>query len=219
MKLRRLRSAARIAGEGASKLVSMALPYQPMGQGAALLDAQYEAAEWDYLRSLEEVPRLGVVSSYCRALGAGGAILEIGCGEALLFEHLDSGKYAHFMGIDISDLAIARTRRFWSDSVEFRVADAELFVPDRKFDLIVFNEVLEYFSDPWALVRRYEQFAAKDAHFIVSMFAGLETARTAKIWRGLGKRYRQVAHARLSTKFRYVWNVKAYAACPVHVSS
>src|SRR3954451_11765307 len=83
------------------KLASLVLPYEPMEQGKELLDAQYSSAEWDYLRSIGEAPRFGVVSAYCRHLASNGSLLEIGCGEGFLLEHLDRSCYEHFTGVDI----------------------------------------------------------------------------------------------------------------------
>jgi 2-polyprenyl-3-methyl-5-hydroxy-6-metoxy-1,4-benzoquinol methylase len=155
-------------GNRGRKLLSTLKPYQPMGQGKALLDAQYTAAEWDYLRSIGEAPRFGVVSAYCRLLASGGSVLEIGCGEGILLEHLDRSRFAHFTGVDISSVAIERARGLADERTTFACADAEAYVPDRAYDVIVFNEVLEYLDDPLAVVRRYEAFVQPEGHFVAS---------------------------------------------------
>ncbi len=196
------------AGNRGRKLLSMLKPYEPMGQGRDLLDAQYAAAEWDYLRSIGETPRFGVVSAYCRLLGSNGSLLEIGCGEGLLLEQLDRSRFRHFTGIDISSVAIDRARKLEDERTTFARADAQTYVPDRIFDVIVFNEVLEYFDDPLALVQRYEPFLAKDGHLVVSMFAGIDTARTRRIWKRLAGVYDVVAHTRVATQRNYLWNIK-----------
>lgn len=196
------------------KLVTRILPYSPMGQGKDLQEELYGTDEWGYLRSLDELARFGVVWSFCRRLAPGGSILEIGCGDALLHDFLDPALYSHFTGVDISEVAIARTKPLWSAKTEFIASDAEIFTPARKYDLIVFNEVLEYFTNPLDLVRRYEPFANEGAHFVISMFAGIDTSRTRHIWRALGGRYEQVGQARVSTQPDYAWNIKAFPAKP-----
>jgi 2-polyprenyl-3-methyl-5-hydroxy-6-metoxy-1,4-benzoquinol methylase len=196
-------------GNRGRKLLSTLKPYQPMGQGKALLDAQYTAAEWDYLRSIGEAPRFGVVSAYCRLLASGGSVLEIGCGEGILLEHLDRSRFAHFTGVDISSVAIERARGLADERTTFACADAEAYVPDRAYDVIVFNEVLEYLDDPLAVVRRYEAFVQPEGHFVVSMFAGIDTARTRRIWKRLQSRYVATAHTKVATGRSYLWNVKA----------
>ncbi|MBM7804170.1 2-polyprenyl-3-methyl-5-hydroxy-6-metoxy-1,4-benzoquinol methylase [Geodermatophilus bullaregiensis] len=205
---RRVERALVRAGNRGRRLLSILKPYEPMGQGKELLDSQYASAEWDYLRSIGEAPRFGVVSAYCRLLASGGSILEIGCGEGILLEHLDRGRFRRFAGVDISSVAVDRARVLEDDRTTFTCADAEAHVPDRAFDLVVFNEVLEYFDDPLALVRRYEPFVEPGGHFIVSMFAGIHTARTRSIWRWLESRYAVVAHTRVATHRDHLWNVK-----------
>jgi SAM-dependent methyltransferase len=196
------------AVNGGHKLVSLLRPYEPMGQGRELLDAQYASADWDYLRSIGEAPRFGVVSAYCRQLASNGSVLEIGCGEGFLLEHLDRSRYRHFTGIDISSVAIDRARALEDDRTTFLCTDAESYVPDRSHDLIVFNEVLEYFDDPLALVQRYEPFLTGDGSFVASMFAGIRTARSRRIWKALAAAYDITAHTRVSTHRSYLWNIK-----------
>lgn len=202
-----MRRAVAAANRG-RKLLSVVQPYEPMGQGKELLDAQYAGAEWDYLRGIGEAPRFGVVSAYCRLLGSDGSLLEVGCGEGFLLEHLDRSRYAQFTGVDISSVAIERVRKLEDERTTFVCSDAETYVPDRTFDLIILNEVLEYFDDPLALVQRYEPFLAEEGHIIVSMFAGIHTARTRRIWKRLDSVYDVVAHTKVSTNPEYLWNIK-----------
>ena len=196
------------------KLVSWLRPYQPMGQGQSLLDAQYASAEWDYLRSIEEAPRFGIVSAYCRLLATNGALLEVGCGEGFLLEQLDRSRYRHFTGIDISEVAIQRARALEDDRTVFVRAEAEDYTPDRTFEVIVFNEVLEYFDEPLELVRRYEPFLAPGGHFVASMFAAPVTSRSQRIWKRLESRYEVAAHSRVRIGRDYQWNVKVLRVPP-----
>ncbi len=206
----RLRRAAVDVVNRGKKLVSLVRPYEPMGQGRELLDTQYASSEWDYLRSIGEAPRFGVVSAYCRLLAPKGAILEIGCGEGILLDHLDRDRFSSYSGVDISSVAIERARALESPTTRFFCADAEQFSPDRSFDLIVFNEVLEYFDDPAGLVGRYAPFVADGGRFVVSMFSAPWTARTRHIWRALETRYPLIAHTKVSTSRDYVWNIKVF---------
>ena len=203
-----LRRASTDMRQGAQKLVSMVMPYRPMGQGRELLDAQYSSAEWAYLRSAGEVPRFGVVAAYCHLLSPNGSVLEIGAGEGILLEHLGRTSMSEYVGVDISAVAIDRARALEREKVTFVCANAEDFEPERKFDVIVFNEVLEYFDDPAGLVRRYEPFLADGGNFVVSMFSARWTARTRHIWRALEARYAVDAHTRVATSRDHLWNIK-----------
>src|SRR3712207_5912598 len=129
-----LRRAGIEASHRSRKLLSRVTPYRPMGQGQHLLDTQYASAEWDYLRNIEEAPRFGIVSAYCRLLASGGSLLEVGCGEGFLLEQLDRSRYRHFTGIDISAVAIERARALEDDRTDFVRAEAESYVPDRTFE-------------------------------------------------------------------------------------
>jgi len=196
------------------KLVSRVTPYRPMGQGQSLLDKQYASAEWDYLRSIEEAPRFGIVSAYCRLLASNGSLLEVGCGEGFLLEQLDRSRYSHFTGVDISAVAIERARVLEDDRTVFVRSEAETYVPDRTFDVIVLNEVLEYFDEPLEVVRRYEPFLDRQGSFVVSMFAAPYTARTQRIWKQLEGRYQVAAHSQVRTARDYRWNIKVLRVPP-----
>jgi 2-polyprenyl-3-methyl-5-hydroxy-6-metoxy-1,4-benzoquinol methylase len=183
-----------------------------MEQGRLVLDRQYLADEWGYLRFIEEAPRFGIVSAYCRTVATGGSILEIGCGEGFLLEKLDAGRFDRFTGIDISSVAIDRAQSLAGERTDFTCADAETFVPDQRYAVIVFNEVLEYFDDPLQLVQRYDDYVTPGGHFIVSMFAGIDTARTRRIWRSLDAHYEAVASSRVTTLRDHTWIIKVFAA-------
>ncbi len=141
-------------------------------------------------------------------------MLEIGCGEGILLEQLDRSRISRYVGLDISAVAIERARQFESQSVDFVCADAETYEPESAFDVIVFNEVLEYFDDPAALVRRYERFSADGGRFVVSMFSARWTARTRHIWRALEAVYPVVAQTRVRTSRDHLWNIKALDPLP-----
>jgi hypothetical protein len=63
------------------------------------------------------------------------------------------------------------------------VADAAAYLPHGQFDLILFNESLEYVDDPLELVRRYEPFLAARGLFIASIYRGQDSVRWQRIWR------------------------------------
>lgn len=190
------------------RAASRLTPLRPMAGGQALLDAQYRRGEWDYLDSLEELSRFSVVAGYCHFLAPRGRILEVGCGAGTLQGRLDPAKYSQYVGIDISAQAVARARSRENVQTTFVAADAATYVPTLSFDVIVFNESLEYFADPTALIGRYDGFLAANGRHIVSMFVGLETARALRIWRRLDRRYRIEAQTRVANGEGYAWIIK-----------
>lgn len=187
-------------------------PYEPMRGGRATLDAEYAAGNWDYLRALSELSRFSVIAGYCQQLKPGGSILEVGCGEGLLTDRLDKSKYSRYVGVDISTVAIERAAARQDAATTFAAADAQTFVPSATFDLILFNECLEYFDDPAGLVRRYEASLAPGGLYIASIFDGIDTARSVKIWRMLAARYDDLALTRLKNEEGFCWSIKVLRA-------
>jgi SAM-dependent methyltransferase len=203
----------RIARRAATKLswaISAVLPYAQMVADKQALDKQYASGEWDYLRNMDELPRFSIVAGYCTFLKPSARILELGCGDGALPDRIGRGRYRQFLGVDISAEAIRRAARNEDESTKFLCRDARCYAPEQEFDIIVFNEVLEYFEDPAGTVRRYERLLAVDGFFVVSMFRGIETARTTHIWRRLDTRYKAQAQSIIYTKRDHSWVIKVY---------
>jgi 2-polyprenyl-3-methyl-5-hydroxy-6-metoxy-1,4-benzoquinol methylase len=189
--------------------LSGVLPYRPMNGGKEVLNAEYSNGTWDYLRDVEELSRFSVVVGYCHYFKDNGSILEIGCGEGILQERLDHSRYSRYMGVDISSQAIGRASQREDQKTSFVAQDAKSYSPNEKFDLIIFNECLEYFDDPLGLVKRYDRFMNPDGLHIVSMFAGIDTARTRRIWKMLESKYTVETETKVSNRAGYIWVIKA----------
>ena len=182
-------------------------PYRPMRGGGDRLDAEYASGEWDYLRGDAELPRFGVVAICCTRFAGGGRILEVGCGEGVLAGQL-VGRCAGYGGVDVASPAMARARGRRLRGFTFVAGDAAVLTPDGLFDVIVFNEVLEYFRDPLGLVRRYEPALSDGGTFIVSQFLAPDNARTRRIWRMLHPLYAPELQTRVSTGPRLAWRIE-----------
>jgi 2-polyprenyl-3-methyl-5-hydroxy-6-metoxy-1,4-benzoquinol methylase len=122
---------------------------------AATWDEQYVAGRWAYLGELAEMARFSVLAGYLRHFKPGGAILDVGCGEGVLAERLPRGDYRRYVGVDLSAAAIEQAGRSLAPSASWIAADAQTYAPTERFDAIVFNEVVYFFSDPAATVERY----------------------------------------------------------------
>ena len=194
-----------------NRWLSSMLPYSPMRGGEDVLNAEYARGLWDYLGDVTELPRFSVIVGFCHHYRGGGKILEIGCGEGILWERLCPTKYASYVGVDVSAEAIRRASHKQNEKTQFVREDASVFQPDERFDLIVFNECLEYFDDPLKLLRRYEDFLEEDGIYIVSMFVGLDTVRTKRIWKMIGSVYTAEAETRVSTRKKLTWTIKVFS--------
>lgn len=160
-------------------------------------ESQYRAGAWSYLWELEQMTRYSVIAGYIQILKRNGYLLDVGCGEGVLLDRLSGTAYSKFVGIDISQAAIALAQNKRYERSAFAQADAEDFVTDEKFDVIIFNEVLYYFSDPMAVARKYCTWLKPGGLLITSLYAGSDRARA--IGRLLKKAYPSVDEVEITS--------------------
>lgn len=138
-------------------------------QPAETWEAQYAAGRWDYLAQLSELARFSILAGYIHHLKPGGAVLDTGCGQGALLGRLPSTCYSRYVGIDVSDSAIATAQKQQNGRSTFLVADCEEYSPAGQFDVIVFNEVLCCLRDPLRTVERYASSLKADGLLLVSL--------------------------------------------------
>ena len=93
-----LRNATTEIRHRANRGLTSLTAYKPLENGAHVFDTQYAGGQWDYLRSPDEAPRYGVVAGYTALLPGRPALLEVGCGEGLLLDHVDRNRMSRFTG-------------------------------------------------------------------------------------------------------------------------
>jgi len=162
---------------------------------AATWNAEYEAGRWTYLGQLPELARFSVLTGYMTHFKPGGSILDIGCGEGVLYERMQAHGYSRYVGVDLSSSAIAKIR-VRDDRSAFFAADAERYIPDTKFDVTVFNEVLYYLHDPLAVVGRYARDLQTGGILLVSLCTTAK--RGTVILNGLKRTLRVLDETRVS---------------------
>ncbi len=140
---------------------------------------QYARGKWEQLKNPVEHARLTACAGLLRLHTPGGHVLEIGCGEAILLRHLDPGDYASWLGVDISDVAIARARQFASERARFAPGDMRTFALTDSYDAIVFTESIYYVPERAPLLRRYAKHLKAGGVFIISTF---EAKDSAAVW-------------------------------------
>lgn len=171
-------------------------------------EAQYRAGEWSYLRDLDQGARYSVIAGYVQSLKRDGCLLDVGCGEGVLVERLKGIPYGKFVGIDISAEAIARAQEKCHERSLFIQVDAEEFVAEEKFDVIIFNEVLYYFSAPVPAAQRYCAWLKPGGLLITSLYAGSDRARA--IGRLLKKTHSSVDEIEI-TRNHETWVINVFA--------
>jgi 2-polyprenyl-3-methyl-5-hydroxy-6-metoxy-1,4-benzoquinol methylase len=150
----------------------------------SLWEQQYGEGHWDFLHTLGELGRFSVMVGYLRELTPDGALLDVGCGEGLLYKRMQP-RNSPYLGLDISASAIEKARA--SKGGTFVCADAEQFVVSDTYDVIIFNESLYYFSDPVGTVARYS--ASLRPHGILMVSTFLRSRRGRAILRALKRAY------------------------------
>lgn len=145
-----------------------ALKGRPMTPAA--WDRSYRMGLWDFLHESREAARYGVVSAFVRSFGRGGRVLDLGCGEAVLYHYVEEFS-AGYVGVDISARAI--------DSARVDAGRARLLVADiaatpltdfANHSVVVLNEVLYHVEEPMAFLAAIRAAMPEDGVVILSMF-------------------------------------------------
>jgi 2-polyprenyl-3-methyl-5-hydroxy-6-metoxy-1,4-benzoquinol methylase len=140
---------------------------------------QYASGRWTKLHSEIERARFDACATLLRQHARGGRILELGCGEGILESRLAPGEYTRWLGVDLSEVAIARAQPRANEHVRYLAADMCAFTPQETFDAIVFSESIYYVPQPGNVLRRYACFLNPGGVLIVSIFT---TKRSDAVW-------------------------------------
>jgi len=131
---------------------------------------QYDKGLWDGLRGLDELARFSVIIGYIKFLKPGQPdILEIGCGEGFLQQRLQEQNYGRFVGLDISDRAIATAQAQADAKSTYLVADMDRYTPEGLFDMVIFNESIYYSKHPLKTLQQYTRSLKPGGLLIVTI--------------------------------------------------
>ena len=90
-------------------------------------------------------------------------ILDIGCGDGLLFDQL--AKFGHVQGVEVCGELISRDNP-WRDRIHVGPFD-ESFAPRGEFSVILMLDVLEHMSDPCGALRHVHRLLAPDGFVLI----------------------------------------------------
>src|SRR5262249_48221331 len=146
-----------------------------------------------------------VVASYLKRLAPGGSVLDVGCAHGILAREV-APHAARYLGIDRDASSISVARQSNLERAEFEVADAHDYVPEGRFDAIVFNEVLYYLREPLQVLQRYADFLTFDGVLILSNGAFRRVLELIQIVRG---KWDLVDQTMVVTDAGMMWTVQA----------
>jgi SAM-dependent methyltransferase len=173
---------------------------------AAGWDQQFSAGAWSYLGSIDELAHHSVIAGYVSHFGKPLSVLDVACGEGHLRRLLP--RHSPYLGVDWSAVAIEQARRQECDANCFVVADAESYVPDRAFDIIIFNECLYYFGSATGTLKRYVRHLKPDGCFIVSMY---DAEGNQRIWHDIETNFTLRDRIRVSNSRGTAWQIALFA--------
>lgn len=109
---------------------------------------QYKQGRWNNLKGgIEKIRYQTIIDFIAKYAVNNPTILDLGCGEGILCQRMSHQQYSFFIGMDFSSVSIKNATQLNLLNAEFICADIHSFVPDKKFDVIVFNEVFYYIHD------------------------------------------------------------------------
>lgn len=176
-------------------------------------EAEYRSGRWAYLSSGEERPAQIAVLGYVLHHHASPSVLDVGCGDGVLFSMLRHFPLAEYHGVDVSEEAIAAIRaRMAPRSVitgatrlMFTRADFETFVPSRRYDVIVFNNSLMYADDPLWVLERFANHLSPGGIIVVSL---CYNRWQFPIWRRIADRFRTVHASKVANEEDLLWHIR-----------
>lgn len=163
-------------------------PYRPHHVPSAdQWESQYTAGGWDYLGSISEAARFGVLASYVRAQ-SDGVVVDMGCGAGLLRGHLEGIPFRSYLGVDPTAAAIRHAAERWSEDerTSFLVADP-LLAELPPADIVILSEVLYMVPDPEALMDRAWEVLRPRGNALISIW---HHPGDRALWRMLRRRFR-----------------------------
>ncbi|MBL8227779.1 MAG: class I SAM-dependent methyltransferase [Bryobacterales bacterium] len=153
-------------------------------------EKMYQDGGWEFLKEIQETGHYAVIAGYLRRLVQGAAIVDLGCGEALLYRYLHPRSVASYTGIDIAPTAI---RKAEADPSRMELIAGSLDgapIAGRCWDAIVCNEILYCLPKPIQTLQRYLGRLSSPGYVVVSMYdhnlhPDAARQRVRGIWRDL----------------------------------
>jgi 2-polyprenyl-6-hydroxyphenyl methylase/3-demethylubiquinone-9 3-methyltransferase len=149
------------------------LSYGPSNVKKRFWNKEYSEEKWAFAYNT-----IGdCVYSHLERYTTNGSILDIGCGSGNTSTEM-AGTYRSYIGVDISEAALAKARQRSVESGRghknsFECADFLTYVPSRQYDVILFRESMYHvpLGKVKATLDRYSAYLKDSGVFVVRLYA------------------------------------------------
>lgn len=174
-----------------------------------LWDVHYQSGHWDILESVDHAaPYLTICELYQRHVGD-GTVLDIGCGSGNLYHYLSEHAGlldACYTGVDVAIDAVRRaTARFPGVRIGRRDYGAESV--GSCFDCVIFNESLQYFRDPAAIL---DKCMVNNMHACSVLIVAMSGSGNDILWDLLQRRCRLVDEREVVCEDGRPWTIRVF---------
>lgn len=138
----------------------------------ARLNYQYEKGAWEFLKDPIEFERQVVCNQFIQKYKPKSSIIEIGCSEGMFVEHIiKKDEYTRYVGVDVSDYIVQKAASRLADGkTSFMQNDMDNFTINEKFDVVFFNESLNYAHNIVSTLQySIKHMMQEDGIFVISM--------------------------------------------------
>ena len=151
------------------------LSYGPSSVKKRLWDEEFSGTKWDFINNTVG----DCVYPFLEKYSKNGNILDLGCGPGNTANELDAGVYESYIGVDISEAALAKAVKRTEENGRagkntFVNSDFLGYHPSREFDVILFRESLYHvpFGQVLPILTKFSKNLKSNGVFIVRLYAG-----------------------------------------------
>lgn len=170
---------------------------------------QFENNRWDGLRDLAELGRYSIIVGYAGFFCKKARVLDLGCGEGILQERFNNTDYEQYVGIDFSEVAIQKAKKLENNKTQFRVGDLNQLTIEGIFDVIIYNESLNYLKHPKEVVQALYKNLSPGGIFIFSLVDKHGKEQTG-LWQQLDAILDLQETTKVINKAGHIWTVNVY---------
>jgi len=170
---------------------------------------QFASGKWECMREIGDLGRYSIIIGYCRYFNKSARILDLGCGEGILLERLPADAFGAYHGIDFSEQAIEKAQSKATNNIQFSTGNLNGLVLKDEYDIIIFNESMNYMHHPATDVPNICKHLAANGNLIVSLFD--KDGKESPLWQLLPQHFKQEDRIKLTNAQQHTWTVGLFS--------